>query len=236
MTQSEVSVKLEPCPHCGKSDRLTLKPYMADDDGGEPFEWGFNVLCNAMGFESDPRRGCGASGAWGESEADAVEAWNRRAALATPPVEAEPVAWRWRLKDGARRWHLEPMNRDRKDIAGRGVEIELLFTHPAPAARMAPRDDALSAIDQLRLYAHDPETFPVTLDDIAETLVAEAAAALTSAEEEIAKLRAALGFYSQQWIGGHDRFWEPSFQLLQDCGQRARAALQASDPTNAGGE
>jgi hypothetical protein len=70
-----------PCPHCGKSDRLTLRQYMADDDGGEPFPWGFNVLCNAMGFESDPRRGCGASGAWGETEAEAIAAWNRRVVL-----------------------------------------------------------------------------------------------------------------------------------------------------------
>lgn len=72
---------LLPCPFCGKSDKLVIRPYRADDDGGEPFDWGFNVLCSAAGFDSNPNRGCGSGGAWGETKPEAVAAWNRR----TPP-------------------------------------------------------------------------------------------------------------------------------------------------------
>lgn len=68
------------CPHCGKSDKLRLKPYRADEDGGEPFDWGFTVICDASGFGHNPNRGCGASGPWGETEEEATSEWNRRAA------------------------------------------------------------------------------------------------------------------------------------------------------------
>lgn len=71
--------ELRPCPFCGTSNKLKVTPYRADDDGGEPFDWGFTVICSALGLSHAPNRGCGASGAWGETEAEAIAAWNRRA-------------------------------------------------------------------------------------------------------------------------------------------------------------
>lgn len=71
--------ELRCCPFCGTSNKLKVTPYRADDDGGEPFDWGFTVICSALGFSHAPNRGCGASGAWGETEAEAIAAWNRRA-------------------------------------------------------------------------------------------------------------------------------------------------------------
>jgi hypothetical protein len=73
--------ELSACPFCGKDDRLRVVPYTADDDGGEPFKWGFTVQCSAMGFDHDPRRGCGSCGGWGETTGEAIAAWNRRALL-----------------------------------------------------------------------------------------------------------------------------------------------------------
>jgi hypothetical protein len=67
------------CPFCGKRDRLFIRPYTADDGGG-PFDWGFTVQCSARGIEGQ-NLGCGSSSGWGETEADAVAAWNRRAYL-----------------------------------------------------------------------------------------------------------------------------------------------------------
>lgn len=82
-----MSEELKPCPHCGETKYLKLTPYRADDDGGEPFDWGFTVLCSALGFEHRPR-GCGSNGAWGETQEEAIAAWNRRPS--PPVVEGEP--------------------------------------------------------------------------------------------------------------------------------------------------
>ena len=84
--------ELRPCPFCGTSNKLKVTPYRADDDGGEPFDWGFTVICSALGLSHAPNRGCGASGAWGETEAEAIAAWNRRApAVAAGGVTEEMV-------------------------------------------------------------------------------------------------------------------------------------------------
>jgi hypothetical protein len=77
----EPAGELSACPFCGKDDRLRVVPYTADDDGGEPFKWGFTVQCSAMGFDHDPRRGCGSCGGWGETIEEAIAAWNVRVVL-----------------------------------------------------------------------------------------------------------------------------------------------------------
>lgn len=76
---------LLPCPFCGNAERVAVKPYRFSDDGGEPFDWGFTAQCSAAGFDDNPKRGCGAMSGWAETQAEAVEAWNRRAE--TLPVD-----------------------------------------------------------------------------------------------------------------------------------------------------
>ena len=63
---------LLPCPFCGS----TIKPKIMDWDGdGFP---GFEVRCDASGWEGLEVRGCGAAGGWGETPAEAAAGWNRR--------------------------------------------------------------------------------------------------------------------------------------------------------------
>lgn len=70
----EGAAELLPCPFCGNIDRLEVVPFDA-----EPYFPGFIVRCNASGFDGDPRKGCGCNTGWAETEAEAVDAWNRRA-------------------------------------------------------------------------------------------------------------------------------------------------------------
>ena len=84
--------ELRPCPFCGTSNKLKVTPYRADDDGGEPFDWGFTVICSALGFSHAPNRGCGASGAWGETEAEVIAVWNRRAPAGVTEAQVEAAA------------------------------------------------------------------------------------------------------------------------------------------------
>lgn len=74
-----VNVALAPCPFCGGSTTPKLKLW----DGDPPMP-GFYVVCDAAGWEGKPGRGCGCSGAYGETKEEAVAAWNRRAAPALP--------------------------------------------------------------------------------------------------------------------------------------------------------
>lgn len=73
--------KLKPCPFCGSDSYPKVGPYQfpPDHDGGA-WTWGYSVVCDASGFEGS-EKGCGSSSAWSETPAEAVEAWNRRAAL-----------------------------------------------------------------------------------------------------------------------------------------------------------
>ena len=91
---------LKPCPFCGESRFARVEQYMfPPDDGGPAWRWGLHVVCDASGLSTDPR-GCGCSSSWGETETDAVAAWNRRA-LSTPgaaaqsPTPDKPVLPEW---------------------------------------------------------------------------------------------------------------------------------------------
>ena len=91
---------LKPCPFCGESRFARVEQYMfPPDDGGPAWRWGLHVVCDASGLSTDPP-GCGCSSSWGETETDAVAAWNRRA-LSTPgaaaqsPTPDKPVLPEW---------------------------------------------------------------------------------------------------------------------------------------------
>lgn len=77
---------LKACPHCGKTRWLKVFPIKTFDDAeGKYVDYGFAVCCSAAGWYApggEGTRGCGAYGGWGEDEAEAAEAWNRR----TPPT------------------------------------------------------------------------------------------------------------------------------------------------------
>lgn len=76
------------CPFCGRQPAICV---LEDEPGGSPFGYWLNCLCGA---QTQERR----------TEAEAVEAWNRRV-LPTPATEGQPqpVAWRycWYYKDGS---------------------------------------------------------------------------------------------------------------------------------------
>lgn len=73
--------KLKPCPSCG-FDKVAVI-----DDYEECIKrWGYEF--EEMGFEATSNKavncpfnegGCGATGGWRRTEAEAIEAWNRRA-------------------------------------------------------------------------------------------------------------------------------------------------------------
>jgi hypothetical protein len=74
-------LELKPCPHCGNR----TKPKVMDWDGaGFP---GYEVRCDASGWEGLDERGCGAAGGWGETPDEAGAAWNRRALSTITPAE-----------------------------------------------------------------------------------------------------------------------------------------------------
>lgn len=87
------NVALLPCPHCGSSSAPKLKLW----DGDPPMP-GFYVICDAAGWDGMEGRGCGCSGAYGETKIDAVEAWNRRAAP-TLPADEKGLVDEWRSPD-----------------------------------------------------------------------------------------------------------------------------------------
>jgi len=69
---------LDACPFCGSDG----KPRLFDFDG-EPYVPGYEVRCDASGWDGMEERGCGATSGWGETQAEAIAAWNRRALAAT---------------------------------------------------------------------------------------------------------------------------------------------------------
>jgi hypothetical protein len=79
-----VDEPLPPCPFCGKSvGKLTHARELADDPEEYMHSDSWAVLCDAA--SPDGPGGCGASGGFFPTEAEAIAAWNRRAtALAFP--------------------------------------------------------------------------------------------------------------------------------------------------------
>lgn len=89
-----------PCPFCGKADtpvigRASDLLWDEESEGPYPHSDSFSVLCNAA--RPDGPGGCGASGGYFPTEAEAIAAWNRRtaggaSAGATQPNETNPVS------------------------------------------------------------------------------------------------------------------------------------------------
>lgn len=110
---------LKPCPMCGKAvAKVTTSSEMFPEQDDEGNSESYAVVCDAH-MPNGPG-GCGASGGFAPTEAEAIAAWNRRAAPAAPDfcdgnctwldhapgcvqaaptaVEPEPVACRKLLK------------------------------------------------------------------------------------------------------------------------------------------
>ena len=85
---------LTACPFCGKSNTLVIGKasdvFTEPDECGDPLPYmhteSYAVTCDAS--KPDGPGGCGASGGYKLTEAEAVSAWNARAAIAA--LEAEP--------------------------------------------------------------------------------------------------------------------------------------------------
>ena len=79
---------LKPCPFCGKTHtaEITTAQELAEQDSDYDGEFwqhsdSFAVICNAS--RPNGPGGCGASGGFFATKAEAIAAWNRRAALAS---------------------------------------------------------------------------------------------------------------------------------------------------------
>ncbi len=83
----KIETKLSECPHCGTDSFARVRPYPWDKEGEADLVWGYHVICDAAGFDNRPR-GCGAASGWAETQAEAAEAWNRRAV--PPALVSEP--------------------------------------------------------------------------------------------------------------------------------------------------
>lgn len=78
---------LLPCPFCGEGQFARVERYQfPPDDEGPAWKWGYHVICDASGI-SGTHRGCGGASAWGETEVEAIAAWNRRALSPLAPAE-----------------------------------------------------------------------------------------------------------------------------------------------------
>ena len=88
---------LRPCPFCGKSDTLVIgkasDAFAEPDECGDPLPYmhteAYAVTCDASKPEGPG--GCGASGGYKLTEAEAVAAWNERAAIAALEAEPQPA-------------------------------------------------------------------------------------------------------------------------------------------------
>lgn len=80
------------CPHCGQAGFVRVKRWPWEKEGEPGLVWGYHVICDASGIDAHPR-GCGASSGWGETQAEAIAAWNRRAAPQPAQVAVKPLEW-----------------------------------------------------------------------------------------------------------------------------------------------
>lgn len=78
-----------PCPFCGSARRPTITAWVEDPG------FGYTICCDASGWSGTG--GCGASGGWGETPEEAIDAWNRRAALSQNTLHSSSEA---RAKSG----------------------------------------------------------------------------------------------------------------------------------------
>ena len=65
------TTELSPCPFCGNADALIIRRHNPSE-GNLPELTTYAVCCNFL------EGGCGASGGYRETEADAIEAWEER--------------------------------------------------------------------------------------------------------------------------------------------------------------
>lgn len=92
---------LDACPHCGQAGFVRVKRWPWEKEGEPGLVWGYHVICDASGIDAHPR-GCGASSGWGETQGEAIAAWNRRAAPQPAQVAVKPLEWKlaWLGEDG----------------------------------------------------------------------------------------------------------------------------------------
>ena len=160
---------LSPCPFCGKAHtlKLTSAEELARegddfDDAIWPHSDSWAVMCDAS--RPDGPGGCGASGGFFPTEAEAVQAWNRRTALEAQAAEiARLTAERDKLKtvmiaaaeEIAAHWdaHCDadgygPVNLQRR--LEEGIPSEYGYTAGAFAALRAERDGLLMDAERYR--------------------------------------------------------------------------------------
>jgi len=106
---------LKPCPFCGKSHtlKLTTAEDMANEGEDDPLPWehsaAWAVVCDA----SSPKgpEGCGATGGFMPTEAEAVAVWNTRAPGVLEPRKPDGYAYAYDSPFGGIRFNNgEPVN------------------------------------------------------------------------------------------------------------------------------
>jgi len=82
-----IPAKLLPCPFCGSSDSVSIEHDSATTQGPVTTYGAYYVVCDAS---THGPGGCGASGTFSLTKAEAIAAWNRRAAPEAP-TSASPA-------------------------------------------------------------------------------------------------------------------------------------------------
>lgn len=140
-TPPQEQTELLPCPFCGHATAPQLAT-SADldenwDDSNVPY---YAVFCDAS--KPGGRGGCGASGGFAPTEAEAIERWNRRASM---QAQAPEVAALQREVEELRR-ERDELAQQRGDLAAKVLELEqdrLRLDHIAKFARCDPKMDGL---------------------------------------------------------------------------------------------
>jgi len=211
---------LLPCPFCGSADKPKLVLRVHEDVPG------YHVLCNAEGFGHEPDRGCGAESGWGETEAEAIAAWNRRAPL--PSLGAKPVARKAKpLKDGD--LVVDIFSRD-----GRVYRVYGDHTDGMVPCQINPTERAFHSNGINRLMVIDPKSvaqwFPHPSPAISDEAVERVSQALEWAMDEIDTLSNRLsGFAYPQGMAEIGRAAQlDGYRKAVDARRfLARAALEA---------